>query len=564
MPALEGIMGMPHSLSSRATMLTTGPARLPLLWIHTRPGQPVVYWPIVGLTAGLCVAALGLLLFSLLPRVQPRGLPPALQVIVRTEPTSEATPVTLPVSDDPADGEEYNLEALCTVNETSENRTPSPVPSAPRAVAPAAAAPPPAKLVIKRLHDRSAEDLRKQLLQVPEIKANAVSSKARRQLANAPKDKKYRPEEMPDYAGLPLRMGVDCQLGKEPTEHLQALSKKLHALLGAAIPKGDSQAPPDAGLLRDRILSATDVEFNRWLTPDAVPTITQMLMVENQPLRLLLVEMLAANPSRPATLALAQRALYDLAFEVREAAIQALHERPREDYRTVLLDGLRYPWVPVADHAAEALAALRDREAVPALKMLLWETEPSAPFPAPDHGGLMVRELVRINHLSNCTLCHPQSRSTEDPVRGLVPVAGRSLTAAAMSSGYGGGCSPGTFIRADVTYLRQDFSLPQPVAQPGSWPAHQRYDYLVRTRPVLPKEWRSWRTQVASPAESAHVEKSEHREAIQFALRELAGRDEAPPMPLAQRVNPQAPRSPSPPGEKRSDGDSLAKHPEGG
>ena len=40
----------------------------------------------------------------------------------------------------------------------------------------------------------------------------------------------------------------------------------------------------------------------------------------------------------------------------------------------------------------------------------------------------------------------------------------------------------GSFVRADVTYLRQDFSVPQPVPRPGQWPANQRYDYMVRKR----------------------------------------------------------------------------------
>jgi hypothetical protein len=38
------------------------------------------------------------------------------------------------------------------------------------------------------------------------------------------------------------------------------------------------------------------------------------------------------------------------------------------------------------------------------------------------------------------------------------------------------------FVRADVTYLRQDFSVTQPVPQAKPWPAQQRFDFLVRTR----------------------------------------------------------------------------------
>src|SRR5262249_29981030 len=148
-----------------------------------------------------------------------------------------------------------------------------------------------------------------------------------------------------------------------------------------------------------------------------------------------------------------------------------------------LLDGLRYPWAPAADHAAEALVALNDREAIPPLAELLGGPDPAGPAPlafhdidrahlayhnidpaqlaaAPgspepwrspavalderqgggrrtrlmaDPGGLpqsikasdgevyAVREVVRVNHLRNCLLCHPPSLADGDMVRGAVP-----------------------------------------------------------------------------------------------------------------------------------------------
>ena len=75
-------------------------------------------------------------------------------------------------------------------------------------------------------------------------------------------------------------------------------------------------------------------------------------------------------------------------------------------------------------------------------------------------------------------------------------------------------------VRADVTYLRQDFSLMQPVANPPKdWPKYQRFDYLTRLR---------W----LDPAEAVHLEHSrdratkEYRENLLFALRGLTGQDE--------------------------------------
>ena len=71
------------------------------------------------------------------------------------------------------------------------------------------------------------------------------------------------------------------------------------------------------------------------------------------------------------TEALTQRALFDTAHEVREAAVKALQNRPRPEVRRLLLAGFRYPWAPVADHAAEAVVALEDTGAVPALLVKL-------------------------------------------------------------------------------------------------------------------------------------------------------------------------------------------------
>jgi hypothetical protein len=78
-------------------------------------------------------------------------------------------------------------------------------------------------------------------------------------------------------------------------------------------------------------------------------------------------------------------------------------------------------------------------------------------------------------------------------------------------------------VRADVTYLRQDFSLLQQVVKPDKWPAWQRFDFLVRTR-ELPAQ------------EAAELDKGgphrqlvyPQRDAVLFALRELTGEDLGP------------------------------------
>jgi hypothetical protein len=129
----------------------------------------------------------------------------------------------------------------------------------------------------------------------------------------------------------------------------------------------------------------------------------------------------------------------------------------------------------------------------------------------------VVRELVRVNHLRNCMLCHAPATSTNDPVRGLVPEPGQPLPP--PTTPYYGG-DRGIFVRADITYLKQDFAVPQPVAKAEPWPAFQRYDYLVRirTRYLGEEDLLQW---FGAKKSDSYPQ----REAVLFALRELTGRD---------------------------------------
>jgi hypothetical protein len=94
-----------------------------------------------------------------------------------------------------------------------------------------------------------------------------------------------------------------------------------------------------------------------------------------------------------------------------------------------------------------------------------------------------VRELVRINHHRNCLLCHAPAEDEGSPVRGVVSTPGLPLPDG-MSLAYRGKGDEGTFVRADVTYLRQDFSVLLPVEdhKDFDWPQMQRFDFLVRAR----------------------------------------------------------------------------------
>jgi hypothetical protein len=361
----------------------------------------------------------------------------------------------------------------------------------------------------RQLLDRAS--LTRQLLGVSEVDSGTL-----RLLSQEVNDGRAR-------TGLPVRMGADCHLDREDAENLQVLSRRLREHLGNSLPKDEHDPRIDADQLRQRLLAERVGALCPWVQDEAVPVLIQLLQAENRPVRRLLVELLSRIPGPNASAAIARRAIYDLDSDIRQAAVRALADRPRADYRAILLEGLRYPWPPIADHAAEALVAVQDRQAVSSLKRL--ETEPDPRGPVRDestaHSGYVVRELVRINHLSNCASCHARSTSSTDLVRAAIPNRGHPLQPPTSQYGQSGG----TFIHADVTYLQQDFSVMQPVANHGPWPGHQRFDYFVRSRPAT-------RTEIIF--DSGRDSPYPQRDAVQFALRELQREGDRPAMALAK------------------------------
>jgi hypothetical protein len=383
----------------------------------------------------------------------------------------------------------------------------APAPAAPRKAPP-----------FRRLDLLSEDELRKQLLAVPEVALDRVPDTSAQLVSAAVASRTlYQgPATLlgvrPDLGGLPFLNGPEVRLGKKPAESLDTLSKALHGHVQACTSGKGPEARTDAALLRDRLHEGL-AGAQRWHGAEALPALLQVLQAEEAPVRLVLVEVLRDIDDPRAQAALAVRALVDLSAEVRQAAVRALARRPPDTYRGLLLAGFRYPWPPVAAHAAEALVALRDTAAVPALDALLDEQAPDLPQ------AVAVREMVRVNHLHNCLLCHPPSFSDKDPVRGVVPVPGRSP--GATRKYYEGGPTD-VFVRADITYLRQDFSFLQPVARPPrQWPAIQRYDYFVRVRTPTTWEWRRGQ-------ERFEQRNREYRAVVQFALGELAGAGDRP------------------------------------
>lgn len=399
----------------------------------------------------------------------------------------------------------------------------------------------------------------------------------------------------PDLVSLPIRDGSFSRLAMTEAVNLHVLAPKLHHYLDRAVARDPQGNRPDLDRLRDVLRNERRGQRPEWLRAEAVPTLLQILMHEDRPLRLLLVDLLAEIDGRTAAVALAQRAVFDLSADVREAAVQALANRPPRGYRHIFLYALRYPWAPAADHAAEALAALHDREAVPYLVSLLKEPDPAAPLPV--RTQYFLRDVVKLRHTSNCLTCHPPAGTGSDPVPGAVPgqklvrvstqvrqnpttIGSSPLVAASSIPGNGGGGLPsgggggalggladlyggggggggnssitttpppsglslrqaGTtsvvrpggqtvsrsvseaplLVRADITYVRQDFSLQLPVAHPAAPSGDRRFDYVVRTRQISARE------------ALALLEKAEdradypQRQAVLFALRALTGED---------------------------------------
>lgn len=448
----------------------------------------------------------------------------------------------------PLPPEVKNTEAVDQVDAApTEPNTPAVVPSEPEMVpvpaqiepAKEEAAEPKNSLTLKRIRNHDIDELREQLAKFTELSLDPHQKRAEiLELARFAVQNNNRPDRpLPNllkrkFPGLPFTDGPACQLSAESAKTLDVLSKKLNQFMAESSkpilpvdgvgpvrnPKLVAVPDPklDVRLLRERLLEGKEGLRQEWQRPEAVPTLEQILQVKDERARRLYVEIVRQIRGHRATEALARRAVFDLSPVVREEAVRALAERQPEEYRDILLAGLRYPWAPAAEHAAEAIAALKLIQLLPQLVVLLDEPNPAAPK-ADDRGQAHVREVVKFSHVRNCALCHPISHDPTDMVRGLVPPQfGESAVDSSAFAGYGGGSSLSVFVRADITYLRQDFSVEQRVLT-NHKASQVRFDYLVRTRPATPAEVQAW--------QAKRADDYPQRQAVLFALRELTGQD---------------------------------------
>jgi hypothetical protein len=315
-------------------------------------------------------------------------------------------------------------------------------------------------------------------------------------------------KEREDLQGLPLIGEPECNKATVAARLMERVSKDVRDSVAQYLGSADASLAVRHGNENGLVPPLANVA-DRYSRPQ-ITTLMQMFQPQGPGVRKKLVDLLAEWDDPQAGVLLARRAVFDLSPEVRASAVAALRKRPWREYRQVLMDALRYPWPPAADHAAEALVAIRDPDMAPSLIGLLDKPDPRRPY-FDDKKRPVKAQLVAVNHLRNCLLCHAPSFDSADPGRGLVPEPGQPLA----PRYYDSNGSRTIFARADVTYLKQDFSAFQPVAKADPWPKEQRFDYLVRHREVAAAE--------VDDADMATT--YPQREAVLFALRELTGQD---------------------------------------
>jgi hypothetical protein len=349
--------------------------------------------------------------------------------------------------------------------------------------------------------------------------------------------------ERSDLAGLPFAMGDACRTKGERTRQFAGAVNLVRSALQQA-PQATTVNTPNGQVLtvtsgfwdrfqalcaqQDQQVSRVDRKLQEHVTLARIAAVVQILAPETPELRLGLVKYLSGVAHAEATRALARLALFAPEEEVRQAAVEALKIRRERDYTEVLVQGLRYPWPAVARRAADAAVKLERADLVPQFVALLDEPDPRAPVLREVEGKKVpvVREMVRLNHHRSCLMCHAPGNTDKvspDAVSAPVPIPGQPFPT--PSQGYGTVTTPDTLVRVDVTYLRQDFSVLEPVADANPWPEMQRFDFLVRTRTLTDDEAAAYREKLGAREPGRP---SSYQRAALTALRELTGKDTEP------------------------------------
>lgn len=354
-----------------------------------------------------------------------------------------------------------------------------------------------------------------------------------------------------DLRGLPFVMGDDCRLSPERGQHFLSELTILRGAMGNPAHLAASLPNPAANQMTESAMQAR------------VAALMQVVGPEGEQLNRQAVKYMASMNNSQTTMALARLAIFAEEEAVRKDAIAALASRREQDYTKILAGALNYPWPAVAERAGAAIVALKRHDLLPQLVDTLERPDPRAPQAqsSKEKDGkhvTVVRELVRINHLRNCLLCHSPMDASKAPAGGgggardleqvrrgdrgfvavgngltaPVPLPGQNLPTPTTHGGYGSFTIPDTLLSFDVTYLRQDFSVKLPVAKAQPWPDTQRFDFLVRTRELTDKEAEAHRALLAK----ANGDQSPYQRTALASLRQLTGRDAEPTAAAWRRV----------------------------
>ena len=179
-----------------------------------------------------------------------------------------------------------------------------------------------------------------------------------------------------------MRNLTECQASACDADRMDSLSREARTAIRCILISLENHAEPARPSTVDFRLSEyirQSMKTTEWTQDVGVRLLVQIFQADSAVVRRQLVKSVASTKGKSASVALAQRAVFDLDPEIREVAVESLKDRPSTEYRTVLLEALRYPWPPAADHAAEALVALKEKKAAPELARLLDEPDPQAP-----------------------------------------------------------------------------------------------------------------------------------------------------------------------------------------
>jgi hypothetical protein len=386
--------------------------------------------------------------------------------------------------------------------------------------------------VLQRLRDQKSQDILQTVTKINQVNEAATDHFM-----------KVLVKSRSDLAGLPWAMGDDCRLNKGRSA---ALVREVNVLRNTM--RGKKGEPP-----ADFVGTETRIDKLPWalydrtvdnlksklapsfkeedLPPARIAALMQILGPASAEVRQEMIKRIAAMKDAEAGRALAKLAVFSEEGEVRKAARAALKDRKQEEYVPILLQGLRYPWPAIARNATEAMVALGCRDLTPTLVAFLDEPDPRAPT-ARGRKTPVVREVVKINHHRNCLLCHAPVNPNDSTspatasavVMGEIPNPAQPLPS--QSRGYKSFKVPSQFaIRVDVTYLRQDFSLLQKVANAAPWPELQRFDFLVREREATAAEVKAY-ADWATKHGPGYL--SPNHQVAHEALRALTGHDAQP------------------------------------